>query len=162
VQGVTDHALVWLISDMKTSLLMVALVLACLVAATPVGAQSPTPVGVWLHANGRIQVAIAPCNDRLCGKIVWFRWPNDASGRPLVDFKNPDPALRTRPLLGLTILQGLRRTGERTWEDGQIYNPDDGTDYQALMSIEDNGDLRVRAYLLVSMLGETQIWTRVR
>src|ERR1700680_1402571 len=83
---------------MKTSLLMVALVLACLVAATPVGAQSPTPVGVWLHANGRIQVAIAPCNDRLCGKIVWFRWPNDASGRPLVDFKNPDPALRTRPL----------------------------------------------------------------
>src|SRR6267143_1079244 len=101
-------------------------------------------------------------NDRLCGKIVWFRWPNDASGRPLVDFKNPDPALRTRPLLGLTILQGLRRTGERTWEDGQIYNPDDGTDYQALMSIEDNGDLRVRAYLLVSMLGETQIWTRVR
>ena len=147
---------------MKTSLLMVALVLACLVAATPVGAQSPTPVGVWLHANGRIQVAIAPCNDRLCGKIVWFRWPNDASGRPLVDFKNPDPALRTRPLSGLTILQGLRRTGERTWEDGQIYNPDDGTDYQALMSIEDNGDLRVRAYLLVSMLGETQFWTRVR
>jgi len=79
---------------------MVALVLACLVAATPVGAQSPTPVGVWLHANGRIQVAIAPCGERLCGKIVWFKRPNDASGRPRVDFRNPNPALRTRPLLG--------------------------------------------------------------
>ena len=141
---------------------MVALLLACLVAATPVGAQSPTPVGVWLHANGRIQVAIAPCGERLCGKIVWFKRPNDASGRPRVDFRNPDPALRTRPLLGLTILQGLRRTGERTWDDGQIYNPDDGTDYQALMSIEDNGDLRVRTYLLLPMLGKTQISTRVR
>jgi uncharacterized protein (DUF2147 family) len=146
----------------RQSRLTVALFLACSVAATPVGAQSPTPVGVWLHANGRIQVAIAPCSDRLCGKIVWFRRPNDASGRPLVDFKNPNPALRTRPLLGLTILQGLRRTGERTWEDGQIYNPDDGTRYQALMSIEENGDLRVRAYLLLPMLGKTQIWTRVR
>jgi uncharacterized protein (DUF2147 family) len=141
---------------------MVALVLACLVAAPPVGAQSPTPVGVWLHANGRIRVEIAPCGDRLCGKIVWFRWPNDARGRPLVDLKNPNPALRTRPLLSLTVLQGLRRTGERTWEDGEIYNPDDGTAYHALMSIEDDGSLRVRAYLLFPILGETLIWTRVR
>jgi uncharacterized protein (DUF2147 family) len=147
--------------DMKTSYLMVAFVLACLVVAAPVGAQSPTPVGIWLHANGRIQVAIAPCSDRLCGKIVWLKRPDDASGRPLVDFKNPNPALRARPLLGLTVLQGLRRTGERTWEDGQIYNPDDGTDYRALMSIQDNGDLLVRAYLLLPMLGKTQIWTRV-
>jgi uncharacterized protein (DUF2147 family) len=148
--------------DMKMTHLMVALILASLVTATPVGAQGPTPVGVWLHANGRIRVEIAPCGDRLCGKIVWFRWPNDARGRPLVDLKNPNPALRTRPLLSLTVLQGLRRTGERTWEDGEIYNPDDGTAYHALMSIEDDGSLRVRAYLLFPILGETLIWTRVR
>jgi uncharacterized protein (DUF2147 family) len=148
--------------DMKMTHLMVALILASLVTATPVGAQSPTPVGVWLHANRRIRVEIAPCGDRLCGKIVWFRWPNDARGRPLVDLKNPNPALRTRPLLSLTVLQGLRRTGERTWEDGEIYNPDDGTAYHALMSIEDDGSLRVRAYLLFPILGETLIWTRVR
>ena len=125
-------------------------------------AQSPTAVGVWLHANERIQVEIAPCGDRLCGTIVWFRWPNDPQGLPLVDLKNPDPALRSRPLLGLTALRGLRRTGERTWEDGKIYNPDDGEDYEALMSLEDDGTLRVRAYVLIPLFGETQIWTRVR
>jgi uncharacterized protein (DUF2147 family) len=64
--------------------------------------------------------------------------------------------------LGLTILYGLRRTGERTWEEGRIYNPDDGTDYRATMSIQDDGTLRVRAYLLVPPLGKTFIWTRVR
>ena len=136
--------------------------LLVLLAATSAGAQSPTPVGVWLHVNKRIQVEIAPCGDRLCGKMIWFRWPNDAQGLPLVDLKNADPALRTRPLLGLTILYGLRRTGERTWEEGRIYNPDDGTDYRALMSIQDDGTLRVRAYVLVPLLGKTFIWTRVR
>ncbi len=53
-----------------------------LLAVTAAGAQSATPVGVWLHANKRIQVAIAPCGDRMCGKIVWFKWPNDAQGVP--------------------------------------------------------------------------------
>jgi uncharacterized protein (DUF2147 family) len=146
------------------------LLLLALLAATPVGAQSPTPfdaqsptpVGVWLHANGRIQIEIAPCGDLLCGTIVWFKWPNDAQGLPLVDFKNEDPELRTRPLLGLAILYGLRRTGERTWEDGKIYNPDDGKDYNALMSIEDDGTLRVRAYVFFPFLGKTLIWTRMR
>jgi uncharacterized protein (DUF2147 family) len=132
-----------------------------LLAATPVGAQSQTPVGIWLHANKRIRVAIAPCGDRLCGRIVWFRWPNDAQGLPLVDLKNKNPALRTRPLLGLTVLRGLRRAGDGTWKDGRIYNPDDGVDYQAMMSIRDDGSLRVRAYVLLTALGQTQIWTRV-
>ena len=130
--------------------------------ATPAGAQSPTPTGVWLHANKRIQVEIAPCGDRLCGKLVWFRWPNGADGLPLIDLKNDDPALRKRPLLGLAILYGLRRTGDDSWEDGKIYNPDDGVDYNATMSIQEDGTLRVRAYGLLPIFGKTLIWTRVQ
>jgi uncharacterized protein (DUF2147 family) len=98
----------------------------------------------------------------LCGKIVWFRWPNDAQGPPLVDLKNANPALRTRPLLGLTVLNGVRRADDGTWKDGRIYNPDDGEDYRALMSIQDDGKLRVRAYVLLPALGKNLIWTRVR
>lgn len=138
------------------------LLLAALLAATSARAQSHTPVGVWLHANERIRVEIAPCGDRLCGKLVWFRWPNDARGLPLVDLKNSDPALRPRALLGLPVLHGFRRTGERTREGGKIYNPDDGVEYQALMSIQDDGTLRVRAYVLLPLFGKTLIWTRVR
>lgn len=138
------------------------IVLLVLLAPSSAGSDSPTPVGIWLHANKLIQVEITPCADQLCGRIAWFKWPNDAQGLPLVDLKNPDPALRKRPLLGLTILRGLRRTGERTWEDGEIYNPINGRNYQATMSIKSNNTLRVRAYMLVPMFGETQIWTRVR
>jgi uncharacterized protein (DUF2147 family) len=134
-----------------------------LAAATPViGAQRQTPVGVWQDASNRVRVEVASCGDRLCGKIVWFRWPNDAQGLPLVDLHNPNPSLRRRPLLGLTILRGLRRTGDNTWTEGKIYNPDDGVDYQAQMSIQDDTTLRVRAYSSVPALGRTQIWRRMR
>ena len=73
---------------------------------------------------------------RLCGKTVWFRWPNDAQGLPSVDLKNENPALRTRTLLGLTVLKDLRPADDgRTWAGGETYNPDDGVNYKATMSI---------------------------
>jgi uncharacterized protein (DUF2147 family) len=134
---------------------------AIALAATPVAAQSPTPVGVWLHDNKRIEIEITPCGETLCGKLVWFKWPNNAQGLPLVDLNNPDSALRTRPLLGLIVLNGLRRTGANTWEGGNIYNPDDGATYAASMSMQDDGSLRVRAYVLLRMLGKTFVWTRL-
>ncbi|MEI9990838.1 MAG: DUF2147 domain-containing protein [Rhizomicrobium sp.] len=137
-------------------------VLLALLAAAPARAASPTPVGVWLHDNKRIKIEIKPCGERLCAAIVWFMWPNDAQGLPLVDLKNKDPALRGRPLLGLTVLRDLRRTGDNSWEDGRIYNPDDGEDYAATMSIQDDGTLRIRAYVLIPLFGHTFVWTRER
>ena len=133
-----------------------------IVAALPAAAQSPTPVGVWLHANQRIQIEIAPCDDKLCAKIIWFKWPNDAQGLPLVDLKNSNPALRNRPLLGLEVLQGLRRAGEDSWKDGRVYNPDDGENYQADISIAGDGTLRIRAFVLTPLFGKTLVWTHVR
>jgi uncharacterized protein (DUF2147 family) len=119
------------------------------------------PLGTWLLPNQRIRLQIVPCDDRLCGTLVWFKHPTDAEGLPLVDSKNPDPALRTRPLLGLTVLHDLRQTGDGRWEDGRIYNPDDGKEYQAKMSVADDGSLHVRAYVVIEMLGKTQVMTRV-
>lgn len=131
-------------------------------ATSATGATDLTPAGAWLHDNKRIQIKIAPCGDELCGNIVWFKKPNDALGDPLADVNNQNPELRSRPLLGLTVLRGLRRTGNNTWVGGRIYNPDDGVDYQAQMSIRNDGNLDVRAYLLLPALGKTLIWTPVR
>jgi uncharacterized protein (DUF2147 family) len=147
---------------------MAILRLACvlsilLLPAMPAEAQSPTPVGVWEDASERIQVKVAPCGgDRLCGTLVWFRWPDDAEGLPVVDLKNADPALRSRPLMGLTILRGLRRTGNNMWANGEIYDPNEGEDHHARMWILEDGTLRVRIYDVFPIFGETQIWTRMR
>jgi uncharacterized protein (DUF2147 family) len=97
----------------------------------------------------------------LCGTLVWLQKPSDTQGAPLVDSKNNSPALRTRPLLGLSVLSGLRRTGDNSWEDGRIYNPEDGNDYDAQMSLQDDSTLLVRASVLHSLFGKTLIWSRV-
>ena len=137
-------------------------VLSALLLASPAAAQTSTPVGVWLHPNKRIEIEIKPCGDRLCAELVWLERPYGDDGLPRADVKNKNPALRTRPLLGLNVLQGLRAAGENNWEDGEIYNPDDGENYRARMSIEKGGDLRIRAFVLLPLLGKTLIWTPVR
>jgi uncharacterized protein (DUF2147 family) len=148
--------------SMKTSYFMAALVLVGLLAAMPAAAQCLTPAGIWKDASGRVLVKISSCGDQLCGKLVWFKWPNDDQGLPVIDLKNSDPALRARPLLGLKILESFHCTEDGIWEDGKIYNPDDGVNYLAQMSVEDDGTLHVRLYELFLLFGETHIWTRVR
>jgi uncharacterized protein (DUF2147 family) len=132
-----------------------------MLTVAPAGAKDLTPIGVWLDASKRIEVKVTPCGDRLCGKLLWFKWPDDDQGLPVVDLKNEDPALRDRPLLGLVILRNLRRNGENIWEGGEIYNPDDGENYHVKMSIQDDLTLRVRVYDLFPIFGETHIWTRI-
>lgn len=129
---------------------------------TAISRQSDTAAGVWLHANKRIEIEIAPCGERLCAKVVWLKKPNNAEGLPLSDVKNPDAALRSRRVLGLQVLSGMRHSGPDTWADGMIYNPDDGSEYRATMFLKGDGALRIHAYVLVSMLGKTLVWTRVR
>ncbi len=121
----------------------------------------PTPVGTWLFENNRFAIDIAPCGDRLCGKISWLKSPYDAGGIPRLDRENADPGLRTRPVLGLVVLSGLLQTDDRTWEEGQIYNPEDGGHYDATLSMNGDGSLRIRAYAGISLVGRTLSLTRI-
>jgi uncharacterized protein (DUF2147 family) len=138
------------------------LLLPLLMAASTGHAQGRSPIGVWMHQNQRIQVEIMPCGEQLCGKIVWFKNPTDVDGQPRDDEHNPRTALRSRPLMGMTVLQGMRRAGENDWVGGKIYNPDDGKTYDANLSVQQDGSLRIRAYVATTVLGKTEIWKRVR
>lgn len=147
---------------MRVLRVAVAALLLALAAAATIRADAATPIGTWLDDSKRIMVEIDRCGAALCGKIVWFRWPDDAMGLPLVDLKNPDPALRARPLLGLRVLDGLRPRTEREWEGGVLYNPDDGVVYHVGITVRDDASLVVRAYLLLPIFGKTFVWSRVR
>jgi uncharacterized protein (DUF2147 family) len=79
-------------------------------------------------------VRIAPCGASLCGAIVGLAKPLNKQGAPKVDKKNPNEALRKRPLMGLTILANMKSTGENRWQ-GTIYNADDGRTYSSYMNL---------------------------
>jgi uncharacterized protein (DUF2147 family) len=90
--------------------------------------------GVWTLDSGKVTVRIAPCGDSLCGAIVGLAKPLNKQGVPKVDKKNPNEALRSRPLMGLTILANMKSTGENRWQ-GTIYNADDGRTYSSYMNL---------------------------
>jgi len=68
---------------------------------------------------------------------------------------------KNAPLLGLTIVKGMRRDG-RKYEDGTILDPRDGSVYRAQLELSADGrKLSVRGYLGIPLLGQTQVWTRL-
>ena len=91
-------------------------------------------LGVWLTDEGKAKVRVSECEGGLCSNIVWLREPNDDEGKPLRDYYNPDPKLRTRKILGLPLMTGLKKSGDKQWS-GHIYNPENGKTYQAHLTL---------------------------
>ncbi len=117
------------------------------------------PEGTWLSGDGGTKVHIAKCGGKLCGTVVWLENPVDPStGKPKTDKHNPNEAKRTRPLLGLQVVQGLTANGPNKWS-GQIYNADDGKTYQAHMVVPDANTAQVQGCVL-GILCKTQNWKR--
>ena len=126
-------------------------------------AQSADILGRWLTEGGKSHVLISQCGPHLCGSIVWLREPNQPSGQPKVDSKNPDPAKRGQKIIGLQMLWNFTKSSDPSeWEGGRIYNPEDGETYKSTLKLRPDGKLEVRGYVGISLLGKSQYWERVR
>lgn len=117
--------------------------------------------GFWLTQNGKAIVEMAPCGQSTCGKMVWVANPRDDKGALKRDEQNADATKRTRPICGLQLVGGMKPKKSGAWEDGWIYNPRNGETYGAEISAISTSELKVRGYLGISLLGSSQIWTRV-
>ena len=122
--------------------------LALLAAVAARAEPAAAPVGRWLTGDGNGVIAVAPCGDALCGRIVGIRraagetMPQDWQGRPQC---------------GLTILRDEKPDGNGSWR-GTITDPRDGTRYHAQLWLDRAGNLNVRGYVGIPLLGRTQTW----
>jgi uncharacterized protein (DUF2147 family) len=118
--------------------LMIAGALAFSAPAWSDTASETDPTGIWMLGKEKLTVKIRYCNGQnLCATIAGLRKPLDSQGNPKVDKNNPDPTLRSRPLMGLQVISNMKPVGDGSWK-GQIYNADDGTTYRAEAKL--NGD----------------------
>lgn len=131
-----------------------------LLAAPSAGAQSPgEPACVWLTQAGDAKVRVSKCDGGICGVIVGLKQPIDpTTGKPQLDDKNPNPALRKRPMIGLPLFNGMQPTAPGKWS-GQIYNADDGSSYASTVSVTAPDTLKVEG--CVGALCGGEIWNRV-
>lgn len=115
--------------------------------------------GRWLSGDGDGWIEVTIEGDRLVGRIAGS--PNDRpGGAPRYDELNPDPALRGRPLKGLTIMSGFRYDKDGRWVDGRIYDPNSGNTYKGTIRQVDANTLKLRGYVGISLFGRTETWTR--
>ena len=135
-----------------------------LLVALPLFAAAPAPdavLGVWKNGSGKGQIQVYKQGDRYYGKIISLRNATGEDGKPKVDHRNPDPAKRDKPLIGLVMMRDFKyKDGE--WTDGYIYNPSDGKEYKAYMKMKNNNTLSVRGFVGISWIGKTDTWTRVK
>jgi uncharacterized protein (DUF2147 family) len=110
------------------------------------------PVGTWLSQGGEIRVRIAKCAAAYCGTIVWEKAPSK-------DANNPDPALRTRDMVGVQLLTDLKPNDDGGLT-GNVYNPRDGKTYTAKVKLTGPDTLELSGCLL-AVLCQSQTWTRV-
>ena len=140
--------------------------LILLTATTAFGAGPSDILGIWRTERDESKVEIFRCGEKLCGKVVWLKNPNYVSGKdgpvgtPKVDRKNPDPALRNRPILGLQVIEGLTAAGDNRWENGTCYDPESGKSYQCKVRLEKPDRLEIRGFVGFSLLGRTYVLTR--
>jgi uncharacterized protein (DUF2147 family) len=119
-----------------------------------------TPVGVRKTIDDRTGqdrslVRISESAGELTGRIERLLHPSvpDPTCEKCTDERHG------KPILGLAIIQGLRRDGE-AWDGGRILDPENGKISTVRLRLLDGGRLEVRGYLGPFFL--TQTWTRAQ
>ena len=149
---------------MKKRICSVPITALLLLLAAPV-AQAQSPVGYWRTIDdetgeARSIVQIYEQDGALYGKIVKVLKVSEEAKRNeegQVICTTCEGERHNQPVEGMVFIKGLEKDGD-TYEDGTIFNPEDGKTYKAKMKVNDDGDLDVRGYVGISLFGKSQTW----
>ena len=130
------------------------------VAPPVVAAPQPDVAGLWIDHSGQGAVEVYACGALICGRVAWIKVPLDAQGRALMDGRNPDPAKRSKPMCGVQIIGNAARQPNGTWDNGWIYNPEDGGTFSVELQLRGPDTLQVKGYAGLKFLSETFTWKR--
>jgi uncharacterized protein (DUF2147 family) len=127
---------------------MRALATLTLAALTATRGPPPTQIeGLWMNPIRSAIIAIAPCGDALCGKVVW------ASARG-----KREAAKGASNVVGTTVLTGIR-TRDGRWT-GTLFIPDDDIHVAAQLQLAGNRQLKLTGCAFAGLFCRSQMWTR--
>lgn len=119
-------------------------------------AASEQICGKWENEEKTLVVQVYKAENEFRAKIVWF---NDGGGKKMdewTDKNNPDPALRSRKILGMNVLEKLVYSPKsNSWEEGMIYDAKNGRHWNSSAYINEEGVLKVKGYWHFKFIGKT-------
>lgn len=122
---------------------------------------SMTPVGLWKTIDedtneAKSYVRIVENNGVLSGTIETLL--NKDKQNAVCSQCSGDK--KDQPILGMTIIDNVIDSGDGSWEDGQILDPNNGKSYTVRLTTQDAGEkLEVRGY--IGFFYRNQYWLRV-
>lgn len=140
---------------LKFTFILVLMAIASLRAQT----NQNSILGAWESDEKDVRMEFFKDGNEYKGKLLWGNQIVEADGKTSKkDAKNPDKNLRTRNIIGIVSLNGLK-WDDGEYADGKIYDPPSGKTYNCKAWIEKD-KLHLRGYLGFSMLGKTVVWHR--
>lgn len=130
------------------------LALLALAFVTPSEAQvAEDAFGVWRHPENGSHVQIYKCGDGVCAKIV------KVEDGQKTDDKNPKAELKSRPIIGLVIMNGGKKTGANQWQ-GDLYDRASGSTYSGTITVKSKGAIDLQGCTM-AVLCKTVTWARI-
>lgn len=120
-----------------------------------------TPVGLWKTIDedtneAKSYVRITQNNGVLSGKVETILDPAKQQDR----CSECDAEKKDQPILGMTIITGVKDEGDNVWGDGEILDPTNGKTYTLQLTPQEEGNtLEVRGY--IGFFYRNQYWVRV-
>ncbi len=141
-----------------------ALAFVTLVSVAGAQAQQLTPklqnaVGHWqTYDDGKLAGTVETylLNGQLFGKVTKVRpsrTPQDVCDKCSGEYKN-------QLILGMVIMRNFHPDGD-DWVGGTVVDPENGKEYKGKIWAEGNDRLHMRGYIGISLLGRTEVWTRL-
>ena len=117
-------------------------------------------IGIWETETKDARMEVFKSGEIYYGKLLWGNRIVESDGKTSKkDSKNPDEKLRSRNIIGIVNLTGLKYD-DGEYLNGKIYDTPSGKTYDCKAWIE-SGKLHLRGYLGFSMLGQTAIWNKL-
>ena len=112
-------------------------------------------LGTYMNPSGEGILKIYQDGSKYFGKLVWMKHPEK------LDIHNPDKAKQSQKILGSPIMKNFVFDGDDTWEDGTIYDPKNGKTYSCKITRDSKGNLNIRGFIGISMLGRTEYFVKI-
>ena len=112
-------------------------------------------LGYYMSPSGKSILKIYENNGKYYGKPVWMKEPE------MLDSKNPDVSKRNQKVFRSNAIRDFVFDGKNTWAKGYIYDPNNGKTFDCKITRDEKGNLNVRGYIGISLIGRTEYFVKV-